>query len=492
MPLSDLWASESPQAHVDCDSESESGHQSQCHDSARLDDAAASASELVQLRKQNRTFKARVASLLSRQKKKIEAEAEAANLDTANVDPESAARIVFQQDFLASRATQWDPLEDSGTSKLLHSLDDANGRRRAVYTYFKAFADRVRKLFQWDSTTPTRIRHVISIHTNDDTNVKLGSGARGSAEVRSVMNNIQEHIVLAEQCSSNPVWFALHQPLVALERPDTVCLYSEFMSWILGFVGYVGWRLQVWGMPSALFQHVDQHTLCFVGDAIKVNDSLFKHVAQAVQQQSQQGPQSLALQVRCSIHQLSLSRKGIALGFTGYWSNLVRFGHLFESHSFRQRFKAALSKVVQNNFVYVEVTAMPADWVTWNKAKIDGLQLHSDVGHMGSVGGKRGNKGSSSRLKTLLKLIQKDNGDPETDLFVHFCHGTQCCPGGQDEALTSMIQLYMELFSHMPVPLLYRWKHGEAANNFISDGFFLHKIIPRTMAEMPAMKCSLA
>ena len=154
------------------------------------------------------------------------------------------------------------------------------------------------------------------------------------------MNSLQEHIVVSKALPE-PVWFFLHQPIVALERPDTASLYSHFMAWTLGLVGYAGWKLQPWGIPKDLFKNVRRQMFCFVGDALRVNDSLFKFLAQAVCNQTfgDRDPACFVMQVYCQIHQLALTRKVIALGFPGYWTNLVRLGHLFESHAFRQKLK---------------------------------------------------------------------------------------------------------------------------------------------------------
>ena len=293
------------------------------------------------------------------------------------------------------------------------------------------------------------------------------------------MNNLQEHIVLSE--SANAVWFGLHQPIAALERADTACLYSEFMSWVLAFAGYVGWRLQVWGIPPDLFKHVRRQTMCFVGDAIKVNDSVFKYFTQTIKSgpTPEQG-KHLALQIRCGIHQVGLTRRNIALGYEGYWSSLVRLGHLFEGFSFRTPFAASMSMLIQSSFEYVEVSKMPEEATSWNAAKIAALQLHLDT-HMGL------GKGSmSSRMKGLLRLLEVDNGNAESTVFVHYCKG--CCPGGRQEACTKMISCYLDVFSHMPVPLLYRWKHGAVCNSYIQDGMFLHKVLVRTLTAMPTMK----
>ena len=481
MPLSDLWDSQTAEpTHED-------------------------GPETSRLRRFVRTSKARAASLLSRQRRKLQRMA-MANCDST-LDLDVGAQRVFQQKFLASSTTQWDPLEDTGSAKLIHHFDDSNGRRRAVCTYLKAFATGVRQLFCGDSeagsATPRSISHVISVHTNDDTNMKLGSGVRGSSEIRSVMNNIQEHIVFSGPPGSEPVWFHVHQPIVALERADTSGLYQAFMAWVLGFTGYTGWRLRPWGLPANLFRNVSSHTHVYVGDALKVNNSVFKYFTQCVRDQDKDtnptNPSSTstcALQIRCLIHQVSLTRRYLALGFPGFFSNLVRLGHLYENHSFRQKFKATLSKLLQQNFVFVPVAKLPESAQEWHELKVRELRLHTDGGHMGGLGGRRPGrdtqKRTSTRFKALQQLLQKDNGNPASDSFVHFCVGESCCRGGAQEALSSMVQSYLDLFGNMMLPLLYRWKHCSAASHFVRDGCILHRVLPRVLAAMPTFKGLLA
>ena len=466
MPLSDLWASEPEPKN------------SPNHDSDDGDDAS-----VQKLRRFCKTAKARAASLLSRQARKIE-RAAMANANS-QVEAEASATQVFQQKFLASDATQWDPLEDMGPASSLLQCDESNGRRRAVFYYLKAVAQRVKQVFHWESSSASARPHCISIHTADDANMKFGSGARGSTEIQTVMANIQEHVVTcsASESECDLTWFNLHQPIVPLDRADTVGLYRAFMGWTLGFSNYVGWRWQCWGIPPDLFRNVARHTVVFVGDALKANSALFKILSQCIHEQ-EKGPdastQSCCLQILCNIHQVSLTRKNVALGFQGYFSCLVRLGHLFEGHNFRQKFHAAMSKLVQSNFEFIIVGNLPNDVQRWHDMKVQQLRLHTDTGFMGYCG--RNPTTMSRRLRVLWKHIEKDNGDPESDKIVHWCTGGTCCPGGREEA-------FLDLFSHMCVPLLYRWKHAGSANNFVRDGFILHRILPRTLQAMPSVKC---
>ncbi len=479
MPLSDLWAP-APCTNSDDDNDN--------------DNVRADAAESQALRRRARTFKARTALAVSKERKRMQQE-----IDDHFPDPELGPQTVFQQQFLSSPTVQWDPCESS--TGIYHKFDEVDSRRRAVYLYFKSFAKAVRCFFHGERTKPA-IDHLISVNTNDDTNMKLASGRRGSSEVRSVMNNIQEHIAVTRTkptemdslMTSKTCWFALHQPLVALDKADTSGLFRAFISWVLGFAGYVGWRLRAWGIPHDLLKHVKHHTFIFNGDALRVNDAMFKTFAQCVQEQSGHVTKTTVLQIHCGIHQLALTRKTLVLGFTSYWSTLVRLGHLFESHSFRQRFHAAMSRVVHENFDFIEVSELPEQVVEWNQQKIMKLRLYMDVGHMGlgqSSRERRNHARISTRHKALVKHMQKDNGDPCSERFTHWCTGDACCPGGHHEALSSMITSYLDMFSSTCVPLLYRWKHAAAANNFIRDGVFWHNVLPRTLQVMPSLKCFL-
>lgn len=448
-------------------------------------------------RMQLKMCKARGALAVKRERARLEQEHAK---DDVDMDIES--KRAFQRKFLASASLQWDPFE--ATHPDCGEFEAVSGRKRAVYLYFKSLAVAVKNMFQWNANTDPGlgvadvscqdtqpVHHLISMNTNDDTNIKLGSGIRGATEVRSVMNNIQEHVVVTEGAKQK--WFSIHQPIIALDRATTMGLYQAFMSWILGFSGYVGWRLRPWGLPSDILKTVRKHTFIFIGDALPVNTGVCKFLIQCLQRP---GPtQSAVLQVQCNIHQVSLTRKSVVLGFAGYWSTLVRMGHLWESHTFQQRFRACMAKIIQENFQYIRVQSLPPEAFKWSERKIDSLRMFLDIGHQGYGGFRsRSNKKDkpSTRLKWLVKLCQKDNGDNTTDSFTHFCTGEDCCPNGPSEALSEMISSYLQLFAHPPIPLLYRWKHAAAASNFVRDGFFWHKVLPRTFEAMPTLKCALS
>ena len=474
---------------------------------------AAAEHDLQRLRKQQQTARARTASLLSRQKRKLEKAHEATKeeylspITSATIQDSSEDVVSFQQTYFAS-AREWNPLDKDRKVKAT-----ADGRSRAVWLYFQAFAAAVKSLFLGDrpmSSEPGTISHVISININDDTDIKLATGRRRSTEVRSVMNNIQHHIVAhahgpssghgpgesggldaegksAQETGRAVTWFCFHQPLVTLGCADTKGVFSEFLSWTLWLAGQCGWRMLRLGAPANLFQHVRFHVLIYCGDALRTNDAVFNQLGKIITAQPVHAPpgqqgKSTSLQIHCQIHQLCLVRKTLALGFDGYWSNLVRLGHLLEGHGFRSKFYSAMTKVIRDSFQYFPVTELPSDFESWHRLKIKQLKLFSDGGNKGK------SQSASRRLRTLHQLLLKDNGDPNQPMFVHWCLGPSCCAGGCEEAVSRMVEQYLDLFAYFSVPLLYRWKHAGSANSFVRDGFFLRRILPRALSAIPRMK----
>ena len=292
-------------------------------DSASSDPAEAERleAELKRLKRQQQTSKARAASLLSKQRK-FTARAAAANLP-----PDEDERAEHQRTYFRSSRT-WVPLQDPRSTA---EPMTAERRRRSVWLYLTHMAQAVKAMFLGRGQAH-QFPHCISININDDTDIRLGSGEGGSAEVRSIMNNLQHHILASPEVSAEghqkqPHWFCIHHPLVTLHRPSADHVLAEFMSWVLSFCGHTGHRLEAYSIPSDIFAHVRRHVLAFVADSNPVNDKIYAMLIKAVHHTKLP---TTALQIRCAIHHTCLTRKTLALGFEGYWSTLVRLGHLFE------------------------------------------------------------------------------------------------------------------------------------------------------------------
>ena len=493
MPLSDLWGAASL---VDSGSGADEDHgcsQSSSSGSGSSHGHSEQSAELRKIRRQQQTAKARTAALLSRQRKKLEKE----NEGESQLEPDPVAQ--FQRTYFAStlaRRGWWNPFEDGSVLQ-----PSRQHRRRAIWIYFTNLARRLKALFlgkaessdgegeQLAESQGCDFSHVISVNVNDDTNIKLTPAQRQSRSVRSVMANIQHHIVFKHGApdADMPSWFLLHQPTLVLHRAVASHMLHQFKTWCLHLAGQVGPRMLAWGIPGDLFKHVRRQTFIFVADALKANDTLFRQLSKIMHCRApevREPPDDVALQMHCNIHQVSLTRRTLALGFDGYWSSLVRLGHLFEAHSFRQRFATSLAKVVSDSFVYVECGKdLPAEAVTWRQETIRCLRLHSDDGHAGLRGAK-----VSKRMKNVWKHMEKDNGNPREPTIVHWCTGQNCCPGGKEEALTFLIESFTRMFEYTCVPLLYRWKHAAKANSFVRDGFFWRRILPRALQNLPSVK----
>ena len=398
------------------------------------------------------------------------------------MDPEIAARASFQLENLTSKQSGrvwWDPFEDVARHSTRSRANKDKERRRSVWLYFRSVVGALKNLFlsRNGSEADQAISHVISINTCDDTNIKMLADQRNAVEVRSVMSNIQHHLLVKDKLAEEqvPVWLVLHQPLIALHRATASHLGKQFLSWVLSFCGNVGHRLAVWGLPSDLFKFVRQHVFIFISDALRANDVVFKDLLQRAQRQARDydDNKTTILHIHCSIHQASLILRTVVLGFPGFWSTLVRLGHLFESHSFRQRFRAAMTKVIHQHFVYMPVDELPPEVIEWKRKAIQHLHMASAL---------------PRRLKHLMQHLQKDNGDAAADQITHRCTGQACCPGGEQEVLSFLIQSFCNMFDHMCTPLLYRWKHAPDAMNFVRDGFFLHGVLPKTLEAIPTVK----
>ncbi len=501
MPLSDLWSrsrSGVDGVHAGCEpagsqTSSDSGGSRSSgsdSDSSQQMRERERDQELDSLRRRLRTANARCAAALSRQKRKLEEDRE------PDTRPDPVQN--FQHLYFKSNATWvWgDQCLHSRNKK--KALLEPKGRQRAIWCYLRCLVKALHKLFlggegnqdESQSEKP-EFAHVISISIADDTDIRLSSGIRGSSEIRSILNNNQHVIAVKKGRASHTDslfesrWFLIHQPLVALSRASAAHVLAEFLSWTLVFCESVGWRFRAFDLDPNIFMNVRRHVFILVGDANKVNDSMFSHMARAVHEHGNSNKINCvaAFQVQCLIHQACLTRKHLALGFDSYWSTLVRLGHLFESRTFRKRFYAAVTKVVRDHFDFFRVQELPAEAHVWKEAKINGLKLFSDAG------GRSGKM--SRRYKTLQQILSKDNGDPAHEQFIHFCTGPNCCPGGPEDAMGVLVQSYIELLAFMPVPLLYRWKHAAVSNNFVRDGFFLHRILPRALETMPQIKCDL-
>jgi hypothetical protein len=99
------------------------------------------------------------------------------------------------------------------------------------------------------------------------------------------------------------------------------------------------------------------------------------------------------------------------------------------------------------------------------------------------------NKNSSSkRFRALMDLLVVDNGGIGSSRLTHFCTGANCCPKGRYQALYKAVCALLDRFgAGYQAPLLHRWKHAEASQEFMTDGIEIHMIVPKTLQHIGDM-----
>ena len=277
--------------------------------------------------------------------------------------------------------------------------------------------------------------------------------------------------------------FVAPTPLVPLARANAASLLSGMTGWLLlslAKVGTLGERLlRLAGLgPDAVKTHAPMQTLWLCWDSLKTNVAVLKSLRVAQTQAHEDDTARFLLSCKCLIHQAALVRKSIINNFPGHFSSIVRLGHLYEIHSFRNDFRTALIGVVQDSFRFVEVPELPPECERWRNERMQAASMQdSDP--------------SYSRVRRSLhqQLMTWDNGDCSKDSFVHYCTGSCCVGSSTDERreyakLQVCKILYLIFGLGYPLPLLYRWLHVHRALQFCREGISIHRLLPRVLERM--------
>lgn len=484
MPLDSLWEGQSPA----CDSHgssrsSRSSHSSSSEDggnsqsdgtnAADSDDDAENDADAFKdlqkkMRRQAQTAKARVAALQAKERKRI---ARFSMLPEI-IERHPAER--FREDLNAESLIN----KPGGSS----SLQRTRMRRlRLAVSYLKGWCANLLNCF---NTWGDRVEHTILTAVTDDTAVKLRPDKEGlptdaprQSRAVSVMNTMQSLTVCytcdgveSEQNRGNGSrckLFPIVTPLSVIPKADRDGISTVFRSRLFSFCGKVSKRYKQFGLQN-LMKTVPIQGLVIVVDSLKTNVAmlkLFRERTHAHHQQREKASQDETLHplfsLFCGLHQLSLARSAILFHFQGVWSSLVRLAHLFGNQGFRSQFQQALIQVICADFVLYSVPELPSEVRGWQSRRAKVYRLCSRTLKV-------------KRLRLHQALAVFDNGNPDSSAFTHYCTG-HCCEGGTREekqlfALSQMTKLYALLFSTgFPVPLTYRWVHGEIALDYLQE-----------------------
>ena len=181
-----------------------------------------------------------------------------------------------------------------------------------------------------------------------------------------------------------------------------------------------------------------------VGGSLAANDVVFANERKKIQTRSAgqavgSNTRFVAYRAKCGIHKISLIRKPLILSIPGFWITIVRLGHLFESYSFKSKFRSASLEVITRQFRRIEVQSLPpqaADWKRKTMSIMETWRKHEE-GH----------------LQDVIGFMAICNGNPFQPEIDHYCL-PGCC-GGDAEALDKLLHYFLRIFGHgFPLPLL--------------------------------------
>lgn len=427
----------------------------------------------------HRTEKARISFLLSRQAARLNQKSET----NASASGNGSFAAKLQRWFFTKSFWNADKQED------VYSQDNRDFRRdrkRSLYSYIHRLVAVLKQVFgssSWGEFPPF---HVVNSHVVDDTSTKMRGPCAKTDRLSTftVMNTVQTlHVrrgmdisdgqVFENSCSEN---FRIPTPLMILENANAKGIYGNFTAGAVATARGVGSMLIKFGLPQRLIPDSSWVSFVFCGDALKANAAAYREECKEMARNKAKNIGSMrhiAIKLRCSIHQLCLIRKPVVLMLPRVWTTLVRLSHLFETMSFRKGFARALTAIIQQNFQFMEVTALPEASKSW-RVKSDWL---------------RGSFRCQSKLRreTFESCLDFLNGDLDSDVIWHFCinngHG-QCCES-REEALTKIIKMLVPFCSRgYQVPLLYRFKHYDEAVSYITFVSSIHNLLARTLNRM--------
>ena len=354
-----------------------------------------------------------------------------------------------------------------GTNTLMGPGAHRPRRLRLLVSYLKAWGCQLANFVQSRAVGANRVSHCLTTSIVDDCNMRLSAPPPGVhqwvvSRVTAVMNNCQT--LIFGGLDGDYRAFPVYTPLVCLPRSDCRTLCQEFIGRLLAFLGEVPKRFHQFFIPSNLTENIPIQALAMCSDALATNAAVVKEIRTAVHAKHQANGSSKVvfpfLAVFCAIHQLALARKSIVYGFSNFWSSITRLSHLFEVHTFRCQFRAALVQEICESFLYVAVSQLPPEAKEWEHHRKECIGLMSTSSFR------------KKRVELHRELMDFDNGNIEDPKFVHYCIGS-CCEGMSHEqksqhALLQICRYYAVLFTYgCSVPLLYRWKHAHEAMKFV-------------------------
>ena len=281
--------------------------------------------------------------------------------------------------------------------------------RKSVYAYLISFMAQITRVFK-----QAPIQHVVVSSVVDDFSIKLAKNRNGvqSFSIASAsMNNVQH--VFARRQDGSCFLFQLFQPMISLVDASAKQMYRSFTSWLFITPESTGYRLVQWGLASSILDEVPMKVLLLVTDALTANKTMFNEFCRDAQNEASTKNKTLSLHLFCSIHQICLVRRPIVLGLSGYWSSLVRLGHLVRLPSFRSRFQKSMIHVIISSFSVIHVKELPEQCSHWRNRS---AEIFSSMGFAEK----------SEHIHATATLLRIDNSDPCSLKIIPYFRESSC------------------------------------------------------------------
>ena len=421
-----------------------------------------------------RTEKSRAQIRLNRLKRKCEAQIGAghqanssASILVDNGRKECGSFIGQLQKNFLSKEFSHAQYQDDGYYGLRFSF--ANDRARAVCALIQALAATLNAMFDRQQQP----FHAINCHCVDDTSTRM-RGPNPSTDpttVYTIMNSVQSihvHYDASSPCYSS---FQIPTPLLIVENANAAGIDKACMSTAVLTSGGAGELLRRFGVNDA---YAKFKTYVFIGDSLQANNASFQRECErlARKRRDPEFVHHLALRVRCAVHAVCLVRKPIVLVIPRFWTTLVRLSHLFETVTFRKQLAASLTKIICESFVHIQCDNHPPEMAMWREKAVRLKERFWCV--------------SVRKREALSQALDFFNGDLTGSTIMHYCkhdsEGQPCCKD-YNAALTKALKCWVPwLSSGYPVPLLYRFKHYDAAAGFVHIGVSVHQLLIRALS----------
>jgi len=143
--------------------------------------------------------------------------------------------------------------------------------------------------------------------------------------------------------------------------------------------------------------------------------------------------------------------------YDGFWSSIVRFGHLFETAAFRQALRLCIVEEIVANFKLHIVEQLPEYFFEWTMKRAKVTRVHQP-----GIFTQTGRIEKQYQVHNALQII--DNGDIDSQFYDHWhVPGRGCCREDARDTIdfSALCQICRGYFNRFGggfnVPLTYRW-----------------------------------